>query len=322
MRCTRLTSVDLPAPEGPTSPTFWPAGMDSEKPSKTPRPRRRRRSRPRTRSPRPGRRTAWRRDGRERRAAARWRVRASSTTAGSCAMPTRARASSREPCRTRKVSGTHHHDLARGDGAARPEMDGPGQHRCRDRPQARYRGALRVFSICIQLRRVGARLDGDLVGETVALAPAGRERLYRPDVGHRVDTSPFTRLPCWASLRCRGRPRAPKSEQGDDEDRHEQPQGGGHAPVHHEEQDEGTDEVRAGWQDAPGESGQHGADAARGGSDPPAERASQMIGKITQRLARRGARTDPAGCRRRSRPLYGRSTGRRDARTRFPARSG
>src|SRR3954447_7725647 len=37
-RWTSATSVDLPAPDGPARPTFWPAGMRRFRPAKTRRP--------------------------------------------------------------------------------------------------------------------------------------------------------------------------------------------------------------------------------------------------------------------------------------------
>ena len=190
--------------------------------------------------------------------------------------------------------GGHHHDLPRGDGActSKDEWTNPASLQMIAHKATSCR--MRVFSKCSQLCAC-------VPASTASLAASRRrsraraENAFTAQMLVTVSTnSPLDEMPL-LGMGLVQRPTADTvNRQGDDQHGDDQEQDARHAPVHRQEQDEGAEEIRAGWQNGPGQGADDAGDAARGSTYAAAERASQMIGEIAHADARTGARKGQA----------------------------
>src|SRR3954447_19541467 len=299
-RWTSVTSVDLPAPDGPARPTFWPAGMRRSRPRKTCRP--------------PG----WAKTTSRNSMVPSWGTKGSASwrsgTACGRAMTRRvspmrprcwvremsASARSREPCRMRKVSAL---TITTSPGVTRPRP-----HRWTAQAsmapattQSATSWTTRAFSRCSQLLAWASASTA----KRATRRPRSRSRAENALTAQMFETastsSPPARPACPADARGRGpapappgllgervveRPR-PDGEAGEDADDagDEQEQRRGQAPVDGEEDDQGAQEVGAGRGDVPHQGVRRGAEGAGDGRDPAAQRSRHVVGEVAHRLA-------------------------------------
>ena len=174
--------------------------------------------------------------------------------------------------------------LTRRDGADHPQMDAPGQCPARDRPQAEIVEGAGLVDMKPALRLL-ACLDRQRRGQSLALAPAGRKRLDRPDVGHGVDQLATGKIGLLRPGTVQGPAPCTVVPHRGDQPRHQDQQHHRHPPVDGEKQDQGPQEIDTRWQDSPGNDLQQRADTLGGCRDPAAQGAGQLVGEEAQSMA-------------------------------------